>query len=147
MPITFSVDNRLGIVRETWIGAVTAQDLRSLWTGYMADPEILALRVTYVDLRAASITFAGSQMRSLIKEVVDPVLQGREWLTAIVVSGPLQLGMSRQFQEFADHFSHDAIFFDDQDALEWLMRQRAERSLGRAAPWGLPPGTSTHEPH
>jgi len=147
MPITFSVDNRLGIVRETWIGAVTARDLRSLWTGYMADPEILALRVTYVDLRAASITFAGSQMRSLIKEVVDPVLQGREWLTAIVVSGPLQLGMSRQFQEFADHFSHDAIFFDDQDALEWLMRQRAERSLGRAAPWGLPPGTSTHEPH
>ena len=147
MPITFSIDPKLGIIREKWSGVCTIEDLRGLWTIYMSDPEVLALRVSYADLREASITFAGWQMRSLIKAVVDPVLQGRDWLTAIVVSGPIQLGMSRQFQEFADHFSRDAIFFDPQDALEWLMRGRAEMSAGRAMPWGTPPGTCTQQPH
>jgi len=147
MPITFSIDDRLGIIRETWSGVCTIEDLRGLWTHYMSDPEILALRVTYADLRTASISFAGWQMRSLVKAVVDPVLQGRDWLTAIVVDGPIQLGMSRQFQEFADHFSRDAIFFDPQDALEWLVRGRAEMSAGRALPWGAPPGSRTKQPH
>jgi hypothetical protein len=34
----------------------------------------------------------------------------------------------RQFQEMADIYSRDAIFFNEQDALLWLFRQRFQKA-------------------
>ena len=147
MPISFTIDNKLGIIRETWSGKVTVEDVRALWSHHVSDPEALALRATLADLRDATIEFGGWQMGRLIETVVDPVLQGRGWITAILVEGPVQLEMSRQFQELADHFSHDAIFFEEHDALEWLIRQRAgSMAGGRSIPWG-DPGKRSGDPH
>ena len=137
MPILFDIDRKLGIIRETWVGSVTAEDVKQLWSHYLADPEILALRATLADLRDATLEFGGAQLRRLVETVVDPQVQGRDWITAIVVAGPVQLELSRQYQDLAEHFSRDAIFFDAHDALEWLMRQRAKpHPVGRWAPWG-----------
>lgn len=123
MPISYSIDAQLGIIVETWVGDVSAGDLAEYWRSYLADPEVLALRRTLVDLRQAHPTFNGRELSALISSIVDPVLQGRDWKTAIVVDKPVQYGISRQYHAFAEHYSHDAIFGDPASALEWLTSQ------------------------
>jgi len=146
MPITFSIDTRLGIIRETWTGKISAEEVRAHWTRMATDPEALALRASLADLREASLDFGSWQMRRLIDTVVTPLLKGRDWISAMVVAGPFQLGMTRQYQDLADHYSRDAIFFNEHEALEWLIRQRAGLpGPGRSAPWGDHRRTS--EPH
>jgi hypothetical protein len=89
---------------------------------YLEDPDVLAIRRTLVDLRQADILFKGSDLDSLIQSIVLPVLNGRDWKTAIVVEKPLQFGVSRQYQVFADRYSKDAIFYDLEEARNWLIR-------------------------
>jgi hypothetical protein len=123
MPISYSIDSRLGIILETWVGNVSAKDLADYWRSYLANPEVLSLRRTLVDLRQAHPVFTGSELSGLISSIVDPVLQGRDWKTAIVVDKPVQFGISRQYHAFAEHYSRDAIFSDPASALEWLTSQ------------------------
>src|SRR5262245_27324457 len=96
MPISYSIDKASGVILETWTGDVTAADLRAYWQGYLADPEVLALRRTLVDLRGANLRFNGQQLSDLVSSVVLPALKGRGWKTAIVVDRPEQYGVSRQ---------------------------------------------------
>jgi hypothetical protein len=123
MPISYSIDAQLGIILETWAGNVSAKDLAEYWRSYLANPEVLALRRTLVDLRQAHPAFTGSELSGLISSIVDPILQGRDWKTAILVDRPVQFGISRQYHAFAEHYSRDAIFSDLASALEWLMSQ------------------------
>ena len=120
MGITYSIDDNQGIIRETWTGDVSALDLATYWGHYLADPRVLSIRKTLVDLRDATPTFSGQQLSSLIREVVDPALKGRDWKTAIVVAQPVQFGVSRQYHAFAQHYSTDSIFSDPTAALAWL---------------------------
>ena len=132
-PITYSIDQDSGIISEVWRGDVTAADLRRYWGAYLANPDVLALRRTLVDLRAANIRFTGAELSNLVSTVVLPALKGRDWITAIVVEQPVQFGVSRQYQVFADHYSSDSIFYDYEEALLWL-RQRGHKEQGEGAP-------------
>jgi hypothetical protein len=123
MPISYSIDSQLGIILETWVGNVSAKDLSEYWKNYLANPEVLSLRRTLVDLRQAYPTFTGSELSDLISRIVDPILQGRDWKTAIIVDRPVQFGISRQYHAFAEHYSRDAIFSDPTSALKWLTSQ------------------------
>lgn len=120
MPISYSIDAQLGIILETWVGDVSASDLAEYWRHYLADPEVLSLRRTLVDLRQANPTFTGRELADLISGIVDPILQGRDWKTAIIIDKPIQFGISRQYHAFAEHYSRDAIFSDPAAALQWL---------------------------
>lgn len=120
LPISYSIDPALGIIREVWQGTVTAADLRAYWRAYLADPQVLALRKTLVDLRGADIQFNGRELHELVSTLVIPVLNGRAWRTAIIVEQPVQFGVSRQYQAFADFYSTDGIFEDFDKALQWL---------------------------
>jgi hypothetical protein len=123
MPITYWIDPAIGVIFEVWKGDVTAADLRRFWAGYLANPQVMELRRTLVDLREAQIQFTGPELMHLVAAVVTPVLQGRDWKSALVVAGPVQYGVSRQYQVFADHYSQDAIFEDYDAALQWLIQQ------------------------
>jgi len=48
-------------------------------------------------------------------------LGGRDWRTATVTESPVQYGVSRQYQVFAEGFSVDAIFTDPDEAMTWLL--------------------------
>ena len=48
------------------------------------------------------------------------MLQGKDWKSALLVEGPRQFGLTRQYQVFAESYSKDAIFHDADSALEWL---------------------------
>lgn len=123
MPITYIVDPDHRFIVETWTGSVGREDLRKHWRVYLADAEVLDIRRTLVDLREAAIQFTGEEMDALIAAVVLPKLEGRTWKTAIVVDCPVQFGVSRQYQVFAERYSTDSIFSDPQSAVAWLLRE------------------------
>ena len=98
-------------------------DLETYWQRYLADAEVLEIRRTIVDLRASVISLSWMDLDGLIKELVLPALKGRKWTTAIVVEGPAQFGVSRQYQAFADRFSKDSIFANVLEAEKWICSQ------------------------
>ena len=120
MPITYTIDHNQNLIMEVWTGEIQAVDLANYWKGYLGDPDVLAIRRTIVDLRQAVILFNGLDMNRLIRSIVQPILAGRDWKTAIVIEKPLQLGMSRQYQVFAEKYSKDAIFHSIEEARSWF---------------------------
>ena len=120
MPITYSIDPQQGVIFEKWSGDVLASDLASYWRSYLADPEVIAIRRTVVDLRDSNPRFTGAELAELINTIVLPVLAGREWVTAIVIGRPVHVGLSRQYQVFAERYSRDAIFEEPEQALSWV---------------------------
>ena len=120
MPITYSIDLDRRLIFERWTGDVSGADLARYWRDYLADPQVMAIRRTIVDLRESNPTFTGMELSSLIHTVVFNALEGRDWTTALVVAKPLQFGVSRQYQVFAECYSRDAIFEDPDLALEWI---------------------------
>lgn len=119
-PISYSIDRSLGVILEVWRGRVTAKDLQAYWQAYLADPEVMALRKTLVDLRDAEILFTGEELRSLVASVAIPMIGGRDWKSALLVAKPVQFGVSRQYHVYADSYSQDSIFYDREEALQWL---------------------------
>ena len=120
MPITYSVDREKKLIHETWTGEIRVDDLQRYWQRYLADPEVLEIRRTIVDLRASVVNLSWLDLDDLIKQLVVPALKGRKWTTAIVVEGPAQFGVSRQYQAFADRFSNDSILATLWEAEEWI---------------------------
>ena len=120
MPITYSIDPQQGVIFEKWSGDVQASDLASYWRSYLADPEVIAIRRTVVDLRDSNPRFTGAELAELINTIVLPVLAGRGWVTAIVIGKPVHVGVSRQYQVFAERYSRDAIFEEPEQALVWV---------------------------
>lgn len=120
MPISYSVDRERGLITEIWTGDVLAADLAAYWREYLADPDVMAIRRTLVDLRQCRILFTGAQLSAVVSGTVLPKLEGADWKTAIVVDHPVQFGVSRQYQVFAESFSVDSIFGDPDAAIAWL---------------------------
>jgi hypothetical protein len=85
------------------------------------DPEAIAIRRTHVDLRDASLEFTGAELASMVKSIAIPMLGGKGWKTALLIEKPVQLGVSRQYQVFAETYSEDAIFQDPEAAMRWLL--------------------------
>ncbi len=125
MPINYSIDHDTRVIFETWTGEVTAAALGEYWTRYMADPDVMDIRRTLVDLRECTILFKGSDLSNLIETIVTPRLKGRNWRTALVTGDPVQFGISRQYHVFAERYSHDSIFQDPASALTWLFKDEA----------------------
>lgn len=121
MPITYSIDRDQRVIFEKWTGEVTAAELRDYWRRFLADLEVMALRRTLVDLRQCRVLFTGTELSSLVRYLVIPTLEGRDWKTAIVVENLVHFGVSRQYQVFAESYSKDSIFVDPAAALEWLL--------------------------
>ena len=121
MPISYSIDQQHGVIREEWSGDVDAAQLAAYWQRYLADPSVLAIRKTVVDLRQCRIQFTGAQLSELVQRIVIPALEGRDWKSALVVERSVQFGVSRQYQVFANHYSNDSIFTDHDAAIAWLI--------------------------
>ena len=121
MPISYAIDHQQSVIVETWTGDVAAADLAEHWRRYLADPAVLDLRRTLVDLRQCRILFTGAQLAAMVDTIVVPVLQGRDWRTALLTESPVQFGVSRQYQVFAENYSRDSIFSDPDEAMTWLV--------------------------
>ncbi len=120
MPIAYTINHEKNLIYETWTGEVRIDDLATYWKQYLADPEVLKIRRTIVDLRTCVIIFNGTEFDDLIQKIVLPIMGGLKWTTAIIVSRPVQFGVSRQYQVFAERYSRDSIFFSMADAEKWI---------------------------
>ena len=76
MPIAYSIDREDGCVVESWTGDVTARELSAHWRRYLADPEVLSLRRTLVDLRHCRLMFTAAELKELVARIVVPALHG-----------------------------------------------------------------------
>lgn len=123
MPIAYVLSADKAVIYENWTGDITAEELRDYWTTYLQDLEVMTIRRTLVDLREAHIRFNGAQLSGLISAVVVPALQGKDWISALLVGESVHFGVSRQYQVFAELYSRDAIFDDADKAEEWLRQQ------------------------
>ena len=121
MTIEYTIDNERRVIVETWRGVTTASELASYWRRMLVDPEALAIRRTFVDLRDASIDFTGAELASMVESIVVPLLGGKSWKSALLIEKPVQFGSSRQYQVFAESYSRDAIFHDAEAAMRWLL--------------------------
>jgi hypothetical protein len=128
MPITYVIDQERNVIFETWSGEISAADLANYWRGYLADPEVMAIRRTVVDLRNSTPTFTGAELASLVRTIALPMIAGRDWVTALVVARPLQIGISRQYHVFAESYSEDAVFHDPDTALNWVLAHERSKS-------------------
>jgi len=123
MPITYSIDRHNGVIREVWTGKVSATDLAAFWKHLLVDPDALAIRRTLVDLRNCDIAFSGEELLDVITTVAVPRLKGKNWRSALLVGEPVQFGVSRQYQSFAEIYSKDAIFDNEDAAFKWLIQE------------------------
>jgi len=122
MPITYRIDDSLGVLVTTWSGRVTIAEQARHWEAILADPRAVALRRSVVDIRAGTPAFTGAEMRDALA-VLQKRLDGRRWVTAIVVANAVQFGVSRQFEVLAAGVTDDEIFEDMDAALRWIADQ------------------------
>jgi hypothetical protein len=123
MPITYFIDEGDEIIVEVWLGEISIDTLVAYWRAYLRDERVLKIRKTLVDIGQAQIGFSEEQLMQAIHAVVAPVLNGRDWITAIVVKRPRQFWAGRRYQALAQAYSYDSIFSSISMAREWLRKQ------------------------
>lgn len=123
--ISYHVDAAGGLILETWSGVITRDVLLAHWRQCLADPAVLAVKRTLVDLRDCDVQFSGEEWLRLIEGCVlnRPDLLG--WKTAIVVDKPHLHGIARQFLGHAARLTHGELFEQPDQAATWLTRQVA----------------------
>lgn len=126
MPITNTLNRDLNFIHEVWSGPISAMDLEKYWKVFLGDPEVLRCRRTLADLRDCVIQFNGHDLGQLVERLVLPVLGTMKWRTAVVTGQPVQFGVVRQYEVFADFYSTDSLFEDEQSALDWLLQKGPE---------------------
>ena len=123
MPISYFIDREHRCIHETWTGFITAKDLGDYWRHILADPVVMVIRRTIVDLRECRILFSGEQLADLVERIVLPMLNGKSWRTAIVVGDLAQEEISRQYHMLAESYSRDSVFSTPEDAMTWMQTQ------------------------
>ena len=120
MAITYDVDASKGVVFEYWSGEISARDIAEHLTRLLSDPQALACARSLVDVSEAEPRLTDVELRHLVDTIAIPRLKDKGWTSAILVQKPVQFGMARQFQIFAEVYSKDAIFTDEKAARAWL---------------------------
>ncbi len=121
MPITYTIDRALQLIRVVWHGQVDDNDLRAHVQRLLLDPEARALGRNVTDVRAARMQLNGLGISSVVSQVIEPGLGGQRWRTGFVVSGPAQFGMLRQFEAYSDGTVAVGIFEEIAEAERWVL--------------------------
>jgi hypothetical protein len=124
--IRYAIDPEQDLILEEWDGTVSAWDLEKHWKEFLKHEAVINCRRTVVDISKSQITVTGQDFSWLIDSLVKPVLKGRKWITAIVVTSDYQFGVGRQYGVYAESYSRDQIFKDPGEAFEWISTRRHE---------------------
>ena len=122
MPIHYLVDGDLNIVFSTWSMEITAKTAASYYKQLLQDETAMNCGRSLADLRQADMKLTGAEFNEVIAKVVVPNLGSRTWRSAILVQKPDQFGGARQYDVFASGYSSNSIFYDYDEALEWLLK-------------------------
>ena len=119
MKYAYEIIPERGLIKETWNGPITKQDLIEAIYRLIADPQWEKQMNVIADFRNAKLELTTQEMY----EYADWVRQkdSTKYL-AIVVSRTLDFGMSRMFEMLTepDHYKDSRVFFDLADAEQWI---------------------------
>lgn len=121
MPITYTVNTEQNFVQVTWRGDVTGEEYRAHLRKMLRDPDALRAGRSLTDLREANVLMSGAELNAIGNADAVPLLIGLRWKTAVVVSSPLNFGLTRQYQIVSQSEDTDCVFRDPDDALAWLL--------------------------
>lgn len=122
VPITYAVNTEQNFVQVTWQGDVTGEEYRTHLRAMLRDPDALRAGRSLTDLRGANVLLSGAELNAIGNVEAVPLLSGRRWKTAVVVSSPLNYGLTRQYQILSQSEDTDCVFGDPDDALAWLLK-------------------------
>jgi hypothetical protein len=88
----------------------------------LGDARALACRGNLADITESELKFTGEQLGQLVRQTLGPALRGARRRIALVVRGPVQYGVARQFQAITEAFCEVEIFTDAPVAREWILR-------------------------
>lgn len=121
MPISYTIDSARRVVLERWIGDIYGSDLSEHWRVMTGDPAAMGCRGSLADITECTFHIAGDELSKIIRAVVIPALLSNSWKAAILVNGPVQFGLARQYGAWTDDKHEMAIFSDRESALAWLL--------------------------
>lgn len=123
MSIRYEVHLLDGIIRETWSGEITIEQVRSHWGKLLQDDACLVIAKTLADLRLATLLFSDQDLLQAIQDIGRPQVGGHAWATALVVRRSSQLRMASRYQGLAIMSRRSAIFSQMEEAERWLLKQ------------------------
>ncbi len=123
MPVRYSIDLPAGMVCVEGSGVTTLEELSALQQTLRGDPDYVPQLGHLIDFRTASLArMDAASLRTIIENSMTagvPDAGSR----AIVVSGELEYGIARMFQNMAEAQGQEArIFTDIGAARAWLER-------------------------
>ena len=126
MPIEYRIDHGLGVVSHEFTGEISFADLAHHWRRLLSDPELPDPLVMFADLRRCRMLVRGEDTSRLVHAVIQPLLKGRRWVSAVVADSNAEYGVTKQFTVYSSHCGETEVFREESEAVAWL--------LGAAAP-------------
>lgn len=127
MPYRFSFDPQRSLIRETFDGEVTAEELMRLSAEEWANPDYRKGLNVISDFRDARVNISFEQMVQYAAFVEQGQGISRQ---AIVVSGNLEYGLARMFEMLTDGrgpiWKSLKIFYDYAEAEAWVNSKAAD---------------------
>lgn len=119
MPIEYEIDRGRGLVFRKFLGNVTLAELARHYREQLTDPEAADMMVWVTDERESLLDVRGDDVRKLVRETIEPLMQGRYWHCAAVVGTATQYGVTNQFAVYSADCGETKIFYDVKEAIEW----------------------------
>ena len=103
-------------------GEICLSDFEQHWKTLLPDPAVPDPIVIFADLRECSLTVHGDEVRRLVREVIEPRLRGRRWVSAAVVASPSDYGVPKQFMFYSNDCGVTEVFNDMDEAIAWMVK-------------------------
>ena len=121
MPIEYQIYSERGIVYRKFTGKITLADLGRHRRELLADPGIPETFALAADLRECEMAVSADELRGLVRTVIEPHMEGRRWVSALVVAEGAQRDLTDQFVEHSRECGVTEVFADPDAAVEWLL--------------------------
>lgn len=124
MPITYSIDNKRGVVLTTASGVLTDDELLNHKRQVTSDPNFKPGLVELSDIREITeLTVTTEGIRGFVRQDAADAERLEDFKLAIVASEDVVFGMGRMYQTMTGgNFSNVRIFRHMDEAKEWLGR-------------------------
>ena len=127
MSIEYRIDSETGIVHHGFTGEIALADLERHWRRLLADPELPEPLFMFADMRDCHVLLDGNETHYLAHEVIEPLLNGRRWVSSVVVGSTCDYGVTKQFIAYSGQFGETEVFMELHEAVCWLADRRELR--------------------
>jgi hypothetical protein len=100
-------------------GEITLGVLAQHYEKLLSDPEAEQILTWVTDMRGCTLNVRGDDIKDLVRQHIEPLMQGRKWHCAAIVGTAVQYGATNQFAVYSAECGHTRVFYDQKEAMEW----------------------------